>query len=263
MLPHRVISSRASRGFTLVELLVVIAIIAVLISILLPSLARARQHALRVTCASNLRQVGQAVHMYASTYGGKVLPYDREDQVRYDGVSGTWLTYQFPSPGLRKPFNLGLAHTLGFLPDPRILYCPAMHGNGIDVIGTPDAYPKPWGSAGDSKGFIRAGYLYKPHSKLTRLYPDGPSVRVELYKTLRELGNERALAMDLLHIDTPLLNRAPHRDGWNILFGDGRVEWRTHAEVVKWTREGYIPTPASSNQSWNAFGQALGLLRVN
>lgn len=60
------------RGFTLVELLVVIGIISVLVGVLLPALSKARMSASRAVCASNVRQIGVGLLMYAGDHKGRL-----------------------------------------------------------------------------------------------------------------------------------------------------------------------------------------------
>src|ERR1700741_1188593 len=64
------------KGFTLVELLVVIGIIALLISVLLPALSKARESSNAVKCMSNMRQIGTSLQFYIGESKGRFMgPY--------------------------------------------------------------------------------------------------------------------------------------------------------------------------------------------
>jgi len=77
------------RAFTLIELLVVVAIIAILAAILFPVFARARESARRAQCASNLRQLVTATHLYLQDYDGRYFHHDwRNPQFWFGWVTG-------------------------------------------------------------------------------------------------------------------------------------------------------------------------------
>jgi prepilin-type N-terminal cleavage/methylation domain-containing protein/prepilin-type processing-associated H-X9-DG protein len=105
------VRARIASAFTLIELLVVVAIIALLISILIPSLALAREQANTVVCKTRLRELYHGHVMYASEYGGKFPDPDY------------WL-WRGPMQGIESRRWVEYGQIYRYLRDPQVYFCP-------------------------------------------------------------------------------------------------------------------------------------------
>ncbi|WP_432797667.1 type II secretion system protein [Poriferisphaera sp. WC338] len=115
---------RMRRGFTLIELLVVISIIALLIGILLPALAAAREQAVRTQCMTNQRQITTAVITYSVDHDGEVPKNYGNHAVNNAPHNG--FPWRWSSLYLVKPLS---RYTI----DDRVVSCPS---TGSNVPGT-------------------------------------------------------------------------------------------------------------------------------
>jgi prepilin-type N-terminal cleavage/methylation domain-containing protein/prepilin-type processing-associated H-X9-DG protein len=212
-------------AFTLVELLVVIAIIGLLISILLPSLRKARDAAKLANCASNLRQIGIMHANYAAQHKGRLLP-------------NHWyipmcIAENDPS---KAPFDLRPV-LLHYVKEKRIFYCPldawmTVDGrNGWDIPSNGNFFYCSYAILTNFDGIANSsqpvGNWINGAVKPTHMGTKGVDVAI---------GGDRMFASAYMtaqpSIETAHWDFAKRKVlGGNILYLDGHVAWKNVSEV--------------------------------
>ena len=211
------------KAFTLIELLVVIGIIGVLIAILLPALEKAREQAINLQCANNLRTFGQSLSLYSNENHGS---YPR---TRY--VPGAPLTFG-TAPGAPDPFGPGgpspndVTAALFLLVRTqnvplRMFVCP------YDDVNAWESDPAPFPGSRSNFTDYKKNLAYS----IANPYPS-TSASDSGYSFTNHMRAGFAVAADMNPGTGGDKNSESHEDrGQNVLYADGHVLWENSPNV--------------------------------
>lgn len=218
-------------GFTLVELLVVIGIIALLISILLPSLSKAREMGKSIKCLSNLRQLGMATYGYANEHKG-FLPYPT---TQWDGSDTSannekMLWFNAVDPYLQTiPGNnrTGVAGTRIYSPFKQCVVYDEIDG-GIDISGAQNSvkeYARTYKMNthlrhNNPRGLAKLTEFHEP--TITVLYGDATSIDQTGAVASQWESGQFTYEVDDKTQASPALR---HMKGANVVFVDAHAEF--------------------------------------
>jgi prepilin-type N-terminal cleavage/methylation domain-containing protein/prepilin-type processing-associated H-X9-DG protein len=213
------------RAFTLIELLVVVAIIAVLIAILLPSLAKAKIMAQRTTCGTNLKGQATAFAAYANQWND-LLPNN----------PGGWWLHDQSDLTMQNLVNAVLTDAQSATSIRKWFYCPSNPSQNSNSAwaGTNGPPKYRWlGYAYFNKRTLQPGVVNFPVARLSGLpQPLNFQTRFSAAKNpaATELACDEEISSDVAGTNFANCNhltRGTRPDGMNILYMDGHVAFRT------------------------------------
>jgi len=214
-----------SRGFSLLELLVVIAIIALLLSILTPSLGKAKSAAMRLKCAHNLKQINLAVILYLN--GNKDTYPCAQDPVSGDPGNPYWLWMGRGWRSLVEPYLGGGVDAN----NPSVLFCPQDRAGKDKYESTSYAYSMAFYHSPEQIDNItstRDTYDIPGQPCVAK-----PSIRQRSSSVARP--SQKILIGEWLSNHSPIYGKDPGWWGWlgsrNFLFADGQVIFLEAAEI--------------------------------